>query len=207
MIVLNVNTPFCNFKEDATVVDVSSWFKALNKLICSGAASSDVLLLDLIFLNDVAHEVLHNVPLSLLQRCFLHKLLDTLVVDHVLHVFLTIKVISSCLELLIADPLVAVEGPAEHGFLTAAEALGGECHEAIAEVAKPKGSPIVDALDHLVFVVSSIAMLLFLLLVLFPLLEIHFLQHTLVKDECLVVSQNQAGEAREDRSITTEVRE
>ena len=52
---------------------------------------------------------------------------------------------------------------------------------------------------------SRSAMLLFLHLVLLTLLEIEFLQHTLVEDEGLVVSQNQTEEAREHRSITTKV--
>ena len=215
MIVLSFDTSFCDFKEDTAIIDVLSWLKSLNKLIGSGLASCDVLLLDLIVLYDVAHEVLNNVPLTLLQDCLLHKFLDTRVVYHVLDVLLTPKAFSSNLVLLEAEPMFSVERPAEHGFLTTAEELGSEGHGAVAWIAKCEDSPIVDTIDHLIIIVFRIFLFMiiisriFLTMVALPitLLEIEFLEHTFVVDKGLVIAYEQGSEACKDRRVTTKVRE
>ena len=143
-------------------------------------------------LDHVAHEVLHNVALALLQNCLLDEFLDSHIVNHMLNVLLDEELLAGDFELLVAEPLALVEGPlVDHGLLAAAEALRGESHYTVAEVAEPEWLAILDALDHFSFVVARVAPLV-LSLVLLELLEVEFLEHALVEDEGLVVGQEQA---------------
>ena len=156
-------------------------------------------------LDHVAHEVLNDVALALLEKCLLHEFLDSHIVNHVLNIFFKEELRAGDFELLVAEPLAFVEGPlADHGLLAAAEALRGESHYTVAEVAEPERLAILDALDHLIFVVARVAPLV-LSLVLLELLEVEFLEHALVEDEGLVVGQEHAADGCEGRCVATQI--
>ena len=170
--ILGVHAPLGDLEEDPPIEVISRRFKIINKLICSRLAPRYFLLLDLLILDNIAHKVLHDITLALLQLGFLHELLDAHVVDHVLNVLLPVELFPGNLELLVADPMALVEGPpADHCLLAAARAPRSQRHQRVARIAEPEWLAVVDAFNHLVIIVSRLPILI-LFLVAIPLLEV-----------------------------------
>ena len=94
-VVVFFNASLGNLEEDSPVERVIHWIEAFNELGRRLVAPRDVLLVDLVVLDQVAHEVLDDVPLALLERGLLHEAEDAHVVDHVLHVLLPSQVNAS----------------------------------------------------------------------------------------------------------------
>ena len=170
--ILGVHAPLGDLEEDSPIEVISRRLKIINKLISRRLSPRYFLLLDLLILDDVAHEILHDVPLALLQLSLLHELLDAHIVDHVLNVLFPVELFPGNLELLVADPMALVEGPlADHCFLAAARAPRSKRHQRVARIAEPEWLAVVDALDHLVIIVPRLPILI-LFLVAVPLLKV-----------------------------------
>ena len=170
--IFGVHAPLGDLEKDSFIKVISRRINIINKLISRRLSPRNFLLLDLFILDDIAHEVLDDVTLTLLQLSLLHELLDAHIVDHVLNVLLPVELLPGNLELLVADPLALVEGPLpDHCLLAAARAPRSNRHQRVARIAEPEWLAVVDALDHLVIIVPRLPILI-LFLITVSLLEV-----------------------------------
>ena len=131
-----------------------------NKLVSSLLATRNFPNLDLIIGNQIAHKILDDIALPLLQKHLLHEFEDAQVVYHVLDVFFASQLISCLLELLVVEPLLAVVGPGAQHALFAAQAAAEELDESVAKVAESENSSIIDAFNHLIVIVARFTILI-----------------------------------------------
>ena len=143
---------------------------------------------------------MHDLSLSLSHHGSLHKAKNAHVLDQVLNIFLFLEVVPCLLKFLIGDPLLPIVGPIlEEILLAATAAIGRECHQPVAKIPEPEAAPIIDALNDLVVIVPSIAIFAFFF-VGSAFLKVQLLQHALVKNERLIVTdQHRKGRSNHSR--------
>ena len=86
----------------------------------------------------------------------------------------------------------------QHVFLAAAATLRSQRDQAVAHIAEPEFPSVVDPFDHLVVIVTFLAVAIELAMAL-SLLEVELLQHRLIEDKLLVVAQQQGKRACDHR--------
>lgn len=164
------------------------------------------MLLYLVIFDQVSHEVLDDVSLTLFEEDLVEEFGHSQALHYGLNVLLIVEFLTGALELLIRDPLLAIVGPPTQEHIpTATATLARERHQPVAEISEPKTAAIVDTLDHFIGVVSWLSLCIFGLVLLFV-LEVHFLEHAFVKDKGLVVADKEGEEAGDNGRVTTKVR-
>ena len=90
MVVIILDLAPTHLIQDSPVKYVLNRLQAFNELVWLLLTLRDHFLRDFVVSDQVAHEVLDYVALTLFQACFLHKFQDPQIVDNVFNVLLVI---------------------------------------------------------------------------------------------------------------------